>query len=269
MTMREPQKYRAPALEKGLDILMLLARESRPLTMSQMSDRLGRSKGELFRMIQVLEEKGFIAHQGAEEGYAITNMLFALGMEQPPIRGLLEVSLPIMHELAEAIWQSCHLVVASGDQMVVIARVDSPGDISFAVKLGHRRPLFDSTSGRVLFAFQSANVQTEWCRVLTQLHPEFDESVFREQAADIVKRGHARERSSAVRGVIDLSTPIMQTNFAVAALTVPFVERTVDRIPIAEATRLLGRAAEEISRSIRLGEESLVTTPGRRRRSPA
>jgi hypothetical protein len=51
-------KYRAPALEKGLDIPELLARSSAPLSMTEISEGVGRSKGEIFRMLQVLEDRG-------------------------------------------------------------------------------------------------------------------------------------------------------------------------------------------------------------------
>jgi hypothetical protein len=47
-------RYRAPALEKGLDVIELLAAEKSPLNLSAISQRLGRSSGELFRMLMVL-----------------------------------------------------------------------------------------------------------------------------------------------------------------------------------------------------------------------
>ena len=44
-------RYRAPALEKGLDVLEFLASQSHPMTLSAIVKQLGRSHGELFRMI--------------------------------------------------------------------------------------------------------------------------------------------------------------------------------------------------------------------------
>ncbi|HEY0800853.1 MAG TPA: helix-turn-helix domain-containing protein, partial [Steroidobacteraceae bacterium] len=38
-----PRRYRAPALEKGLDILELLASEAKPMSASAVVQRLGRS----------------------------------------------------------------------------------------------------------------------------------------------------------------------------------------------------------------------------------
>ena len=40
--------------------------------------------------------------------------------------------------LPRGIHQSCHLAVASGDQMVVIAMAEAPGDLGFSVRIGYR-----------------------------------------------------------------------------------------------------------------------------------
>jgi len=152
--MARLSKYRAPALEKGLEILELIARETVPLSLSEISQKLGRSKSEIFRMIVALETLGYIARPDGDEGYRITNRLFMLGMAQPPIRSLQDTALPVMQAVANTVMQSCHLVVPVDDEIVVIARVDSPGDIGYAVRLGHKRPINLTASGAALFAFQ-------------------------------------------------------------------------------------------------------------------
>src|SRR3546814_3794137 len=52
--------YAAPALEKGLDILELLSSVSRPMGLSDISQAVGRSKNEIFRMLHVLEKRHYI-----------------------------------------------------------------------------------------------------------------------------------------------------------------------------------------------------------------
>ena len=47
----EKERYRAPALDKGLDILELLAGVDGGLTQAEIAKRLGRSHNELYRMI--------------------------------------------------------------------------------------------------------------------------------------------------------------------------------------------------------------------------
>ena len=100
------EKYRAPALEKGLDILEMLARHAEPMTAAQIAAALQRSPSELFRMIQVLERKGFIEPSEDGDGFTLTDKLFALGLERAPTKDLIEGALPHMRKLARAIRRS-------------------------------------------------------------------------------------------------------------------------------------------------------------------
>ena len=59
-------RYTAPALEKGLDVLELLASVSEALTHSEIARRLGRSVSEVFRMLVCLEERGYISRTGPQ-----------------------------------------------------------------------------------------------------------------------------------------------------------------------------------------------------------
>ncbi len=255
----ESSRYRAPALEKGLQILELLARTPRPLTMSQLSESLERSKGEIFRMVQVLEASGYIARRPGEEGYALTNRLFTLGMEQPPVRDLIGAALPLMQHLATEIQQSCHLAVASREQIVVIARVESPGEVGFAVRFGARRPLHQSTSGHVLFAFQTATDQSAWLQMLRDHYPDLDEARLLAQAREISNQGHAREPSAYIDGVTDLSAPLIANRVAIAALTVPYVKRANEPSQIEQAALALSRTAEDISHTLDFGNHAAIT----------
>src|SRR3546814_10175017 len=100
MDPAERSGYSAPALEKGLDILELLAAVGTPLTTRQVAERLGRSKNEIFRMVHVLIERDYIAREPGSEGLALTNKLFSLGMQTPPARDLVTVAAPVVERLA-------------------------------------------------------------------------------------------------------------------------------------------------------------------------
>jgi DNA-binding IclR family transcriptional regulator len=67
MSTREKRRYTAPALEKGLDIMELLAQEAKPLSMPDIAQCLGRSKGEIFRNLRILEERGYIARANGSD----------------------------------------------------------------------------------------------------------------------------------------------------------------------------------------------------------
>jgi DNA-binding IclR family transcriptional regulator len=231
--------YTAPALEKGLDIMELLARETRPLTASAIVQRLGRSTGELFRMIQVLERRGFVA-QGPY-GYMLTSKLFEMGLERPPVRNLVEAALPVMRQLATQAGQSCHLVFQSGSDMVVVARMESQEQLGFSVRIGYRRPLHRSTSGAVLYAFQPPETRAEWEKLFDPAPPPDELIAFRQTSETVLERGYAELPSGYIDGLIDLSAPILRGDRATAALAVPFA-RAKTGTPKREVIKLL-RAA--------------------------
>ena len=244
------QRYRAPALEKGLDILELLARSSAPLTTSMIVQSLDRSMSELFRMIQVLEYRGFIEQAPNDEGYRPSDKLFSLGMEQAPNKSMLEIALPVMRELSNKIGQSCHLAVRSRGDIVVVARMESGEQIGFTVRIGWRRSLALTRSGAVLLAYQQDNVKKRWIASLSSGITKAQIADLLARAALVKSRGYDRAKSEFVTGVTDLSAPILRGATAAAALTVPFVHATQLMIPIDETLQHLRIAAAEISASL-------------------
>ena len=105
----------------------------------------------------MLEFKGFITGSENGTGYVLTNKLFALAMTQAPVRSLVETALPIMRTLTQQIGQSCHIAVVSEDQIVVITRIERPGDLGFSVRIGYRREITRATSGLVeAFTYEAA-----------------------------------------------------------------------------------------------------------------
>jgi DNA-binding IclR family transcriptional regulator len=250
----QDRRYRAPALEKGLDILELLASESRPLASSTIVQRLGRSTGELFRMIQVLEYRGFIEQSADGEGYRLTGKLFALGLDQPHVKTLIEVALPVMRQLSRSIGQSCHLAVHSNGQIIVIARMESGEQIGFTVRLGYSKALQLTGSGVILYAFQTEAIRAQWERLWQPPPKKPDIAAFRKRANEVRARGFERAPSEFVSGITDISAPIMRGELAAAALTVPFVHSTPLVMSEEDAATCIEAAAKEISGELLHGD---------------
>ena len=248
--MADDRKYRAPALEKGLSILELLSGALVPLNMTEIGNKLSYSNSEIFRMLQVLEERNYIMRSEDDSGYVLTNRLFMLAMERPANRNLVQAALPTMHRLAAETSHPCHLVVASRDQMVVVARVDSPGDLGFVVRVGYRRPIANSTSGLVMFAHQSDDVREQWLAELDELNTGYKKRKFVAQADEVVSQGYAKRPSDVIDGVWDLSAPILDHGYAAGALAIPFIETHPTRNSMKKTIEHLIKAARDISDSL-------------------
>jgi DNA-binding IclR family transcriptional regulator len=216
-------RYSTPALEKGLDVVELLAAEAAGLTAREIGARLGRTTGELFRMLLSLERRGYI-RRGEDGAYVLTLRLFELAHRHPPTDRLMAAALPEMRRLAERTGQSCHLAVQDAGRILVLARVESPRPWSLLVRVGAAYDLVTNSSGRVLLAFQPETVREAWLRLAGELDDAVPPADLPDRLAAIRAAGHEAGPSDAVGGVVNLSCPLLsRSGRAVAALTMPFL----------------------------------------------
>lgn len=145
--------YSVPALEKGLDILEALAEAHVPQSLTVLARRLSRTPSELFRMLDTLERRAFIARDPVSDGYHLTLKLYELAHMHSPVEQLLKASMIPMRDLAEQIHESCHLCVLSDTMLVVVAQAESPEPVRLSVEVGDRVLPMRTASGRVLAAF--------------------------------------------------------------------------------------------------------------------
>ncbi len=246
-------RYRAPALEKGLEIVELLSDRPEGLTQAEVARTLSRSVGEIFRMLACLMDRGYLALVKPGDRYVLTTKLFELSHRHAPQQRLLAEALPVMRELAATIRQSCHLVVAYEDRGVVVAQADHPYEMGFGVRPGCAVDLKTSASGRVLFAFQDAADRLRLIKECGGKPHSAESARFIEDLDRLKARGYEEIESTRVRGVRDFSFPVLDhRGSALAALTVPYIERLDLRggDPHGELRRALGEAARRLSQSV-------------------
>jgi DNA-binding IclR family transcriptional regulator len=237
--------YSAPALEKGFNVIELLADHPQGLTISEITARMGLSMSEIFRVIMVMERCAWLK-RGAGDRFRVTTKVLELALRATPTEELVQAAAPLMRDLAHRIDQACHLVVRHGDAGLVVYRQQNPGPMGFAVRTGIRIPLDESCSGRVLLGFSALdNGQTP------------DDFPLSPALATVLQkvraRGYEMMKSARTIGVTDISYPIYGPQAQVlAALTVPFLQlidgsQTIDKD---EACILLGETAAQISEAL-------------------
>src|SRR5689334_10753934 len=151
--MARPRTYSAPALEKGMAIIEVLADAESGLSVSEISQRLKRRMSELFRIIVVMERRGWLQKNPETWRYSVTYHVLRLAHRGTPTRTLTSAAAPVMQDLSTRINQSCHLVVRSGTQGLVILRQENQKrHANLSVRLGALIDLATSCSGHVLLA---------------------------------------------------------------------------------------------------------------------
>ena len=208
--------YSVPALDKAFDVLELLASRSDALSQTEIAEAVGRSVGQIFRVLTALEARGWILRDRASGLYSFSMGAFDLAHRHPPLRGLLVAATPAMRELSDRVRQSCNLSVLDMGAVRVVAQVESPADFGYRVRVGALFPL-ESATGTVLTTGEAA-----------------------------------RRDDPQQAGITDLVLPVLDARGSVrAALTVPYVATTFSAMPVEKVFAAASRAASAISQRIR------------------
>lgn len=244
-------KYAAPALDKGLDILEVLADAPQGMALNGIARATGRTSSEIFRMVVTLHQRGYLALD-AHDRYNLTLKMLELSHRQQPLKSLVATATPLLRELAGRAYQSCHLSVYHDGQILVVAQVDAPGPFSMGAKVGALGKLTDSASGTMLLAFQDEAQRTRMIAAQIRIHGELDVDAAQllRQIEDARAKAAITSPSRRIRGATDVSRPVFGINQEViAALTVPYIERLDRRqspsIPDVDA--LVGEIATRLS----------------------
>lgn len=227
--------YSAPALDKALDILELLAGEAGGLTQTEIAEAVGRNVSQIYRVLATLERRGYLTRDERSGRYVLSMALFDLAHRHPPLRGLVQLAAGPMRELADTVRQSCNLSVDDAGAVRIIAQAESPADFGYQVRVGARFPLESTATGVVL----------SWGTDAT--------------AVDIVQLGEAQQladgyltRSDRLQaGVTDVVVAITdRKGDTVAALTVPYIGTSYSAVELDDVVAAARSTAAQISEQL-------------------
>jgi DNA-binding IclR family transcriptional regulator len=245
-------RYSAPALEKGLDILEFLSEKARSYSLAQLAEEIGRTKGEIFRMLAVLEARGYVEREPDTDDYQVTDRLLRVGLRRPKYRALTETARAVMERFAAETRYPCHLAIASDEQIVVVSRAESPDLVGVTVRVGYRQPLLETGSGRCILAYMDEGQREHVISILKRQHAGIDVDALDAERELIRKKGSIVEESRIMEGVWDISCPILSTGNeeVVAAITTPYVRLVINQMSKDEVAARLREAAQEISEKL-------------------
>lgn len=252
----EADRYRAPALDKGLDILELLAGVEGGMTQADISKSLGRTPNEFYRMLDRLVRRGYVSRTDGDR-FELSLKLFSLAHLHAPIRRLVALAAPLMRELAQRTLQANHLVIYDKSGVTVIAQVDSPGYWGISVRVGARISLFSTGSGHVLLAFRTPRERAMMIAEHEFQPDDADQSEDLEQRMEQIRlRGYEVMPSLQTSGVYNLSAPVLgMDGQALAALTCPYIA-PINRPKspdIPETIRLVAEFSGRLSQLVNMG----------------
>lgn len=246
------ERYRAPALEKGLDIIELLADHAEGMTQGDIARALNRSPNEIYRMLATLVRRRFLTRLPPDDRYALSLRMFSISQRHPPVSRLIDTATPLMRAVTKRAWQSCHLGMENDGEIVIVASVASPGNWGLSLRVGSVIGLANTGTGRVLAAFRP---RAEAEQMLLRHKPVLGEPVINpdqyfdrlDQIRDV---GYEIMASDTTIGVTNLAFPVFDPRGnAITVVSCPFLERIDDfKVPdIDEVHQIYAALASELT----------------------
>ena len=240
---KQSKNYSAPALEKGLDILELLSNFEEGLTQAEIANKLNKSVNEIYRMITTLKNREYVDLDNEKEIYRLSFKILNMTAKFEPVKTLATKAIPIMKEITTKANQSVHLAIYTKGKILIIAQEDSPSSFNYHVSVGASFDLLETSSGRVILTFQN---EKERKRRLERrkFYSKFEKSssisiselkkiekLFSKNTMKKIEiNKYELVKSLQIKGVTNISVPIFDyTNNAIAALTIPFVDRIISK----------------------------------------
>jgi len=249
----DSDRYRAPALDKGLDILELLATIDGGLTQAEIAKALNKSPNEFYRMLDRLVRRGYVQRQDGDRFY-LTLKLFGLAHYHAPVRRLVSFATPLMREFSNRAEQACHLAIFDRGSVVVIAQQDSPTYWGISIRVGAQINLYNTGSGHILLAFRDDKQRQMMINEQRRQEQDAEEppADLEEKLRAIREKGYETMDSLQTSGVRNISAPVLAMDGnGLAALTCPYIEPVNPKAPTYDQViEYVRDAAKQISETV-------------------
>jgi DNA-binding IclR family transcriptional regulator len=211
--MKNRTKSSAPALDRGIDVIELVASSREPISFSDLLSSLGIPRASLARILSTLRKRGLIEKDESSGRYRLGIKLLYLGhrlQEKIPLRC---VALPYMHRLAEIVQETVELSTLDRDQLVLIEQIEGPGEIRLYSRVGSAYPYLHAVAvGKIYLAHMGAAKRK---RVLEKigLPPVTPRTItdlekLERELSNVLQEGYAIEDQELRKGVRRIAAPI-------------------------------------------------------------
>jgi len=150
--MSTDDRYLVPALARGLQLLGCFTRQEPQLTGAELSRRLDVPRASVFRLLQTLEQLGYVERVADSPNYKLSIGVLRLGFEYLASMELTEHGHPVIEELRNQSGYSAHLVVRDGRDVVFVDKVAGHNALFHSIQVGARLPAHATVLGRLLLS---------------------------------------------------------------------------------------------------------------------
>lgn len=243
---QDADRYTVPALARGLLLLGYFSRTEREQTGAQLARRTGWPRASVFRMLQTLEQAGFIERCGEGPVYKLGVAVLRLGFEYLASLELSEHGRPIIEVLRDSTGYSAHLVIRDAREVVFVAKAAGRSALFQSIQVGARLPAHATVLGRVLLGgLRAEELAALYADVALTAHTASTPTTLAALQAAVAldaQRGWGISQSGFETGISTIAAPVFNERQQVCAaisITVP-----ASRIDPSQTDTLVGQVCD-------------------------
>jgi IclR family mhp operon transcriptional activator len=252
---RKPDAVRS--IQRGLDVLREVNR-SGGIRASELAQRLELARPTVYRLLETLEELGYVARSASDDRFRVTRKASSLGDGYDPRVVISEAAAPAILELSQRLVWPVDLMTYEDGAMVVqeTTHARSPLSIDRGM-IGSRLPMLRTAAGRAYLAFCPA---AERDIILKQINRAGDPDDRSYLTADYLERMLAETRKRGFASRTDgeynprtssLAVAIVRDDQVLGCISIIWIRSALDvqeavsqfARPMMETAAQLGRAA--------------------------
>ena len=252
--MKHLQETGAPAVTRALDLLEILGRSAKGLTLSELSRRLEIPKSTTHYLIHTLTARGYMQRIPLTRQYSLGMRAFEIKSEIAEEWRLRDFFQPRLREVAQTTALGAQIAVLKGEEGMVIDRVDCR-PLPSSTRPGHHFRLHCTAAGKVLIAWLSEPELEKLFpnRFLAKFTPKTlpDFGRLKMQLAEVRRKGYAINDEEYHLDRRAVAAPIFDmTGHVIASLSVDGSSAEIPSENFPKLAHDLLETAEEISREI-------------------
>jgi DNA-binding IclR family transcriptional regulator len=137
-------------LDRGLQLLTVLAESDAGRTVTELATALGVARPVVYRLLATLEQH-HLAHRASDGRARLGLGVLALASRVQPL--LRDAAAPVLRRLADQVGATAHLTVVDGSDALAVAVVEPMWtQLHVAYRVGSRHPLDKGAAGRAVLA---------------------------------------------------------------------------------------------------------------------
>jgi DNA-binding IclR family transcriptional regulator len=248
-------RYTVPALARGLQLLTQFSSEERELSGAELSRRLGLPRASVFRMLQTLEQSGFVERVGEGANYKLGLGVLRLGFAYLASMELTEHGRPVIDALRDACGYSAQIVVRDGREVVFVAKAAGHNAMFHSIQVGARLPAHATVLGRVLLsdldrAALALLYPEPTLQAYTSLTPTTPQQLF-EVVAQVRVQGFAVSQSGFETGISTIAAPVFNDRGRiVAAVSISVPAPKIEVTELSTLTAQVLQAARQLTQRL-------------------